>query len=103
MQVEIPISDVLTAALGKELAKARIDAGKTQLEVSQAADITPGYLSQLEHGRMVSYELLRAVCKAIKVSPVELARRITQAHTGKPLAKKADALAALFTGLEEVL
>lgn len=103
MQVEIPISEKLTVALGKELAKARIDAALTQEQVAEAADLSPNYLGQLENGRLPSYDTLRAVCKVLKVSPPMLAQRIANVSTLPALVKRAEAFAALCRGLEEVL
>ncbi len=104
MIVDIPISDVLSKALGKELAKARIDAEKTQVEVAEAASISPNYLGQLENGRMPSFDALRTVCKVLKVTPVALAKRIAgNTALGTRMEQRAEALQALFAGLEEVL
>ena len=102
MQVNIPISEALAVALGKEFAKARIDAGIPQTAVATKAEVSNGYVSQLERGRMPEYTVFQALCAAVKVTPRMLATRIMG---GGPMAlrKKADRLRGLFQALEEVL
>jgi transcriptional regulator with XRE-family HTH domain len=101
--VDIPISPVLAQALGIEFAKARLDAGVTQLRVAEVAQVSAGYVSQLEAGRLPAYTTLRSLCRVVKVSPMGLAERVIIGPGAKTLKQKAQVFVNLCLGLEEVL
>ena len=57
---------VLRDVLGAELRRRRIQQGRTLLDVSSAARVSLGYLSEVERGRKeVSSECLAAICAAL--------------------------------------
>ena len=52
--------------IGESLREARVAQGKTLREVSQAARVSLGYLSEVERGQKeASSELLAAICRAL--------------------------------------
>ena len=58
---------------GDVLRRARITQGRTLREVSDAARVSLGYLSEVERGRKeASSELLTAICDALEVPLSEL-------------------------------
>lgn len=60
---------LLREALGLTLRAFRADRGVTLRELAGIANVSPGYLSELERGRKeVSSELLAAVCNGLEVS-----------------------------------
>nr|WP_120492387.1 helix-turn-helix transcriptional regulator [Corynebacterium lactis] len=64
---------LLREALGESLRDIRTRCGLTLRELSEAAAISPGYLSELERGRKeVSSELLASVCSALGISVSDL-------------------------------
>ena len=59
---------LLREVIGDVLRRARIDQGRTLREVSDAARVSLGYLSEVERGRKeASSELLGAICGALEV------------------------------------
>ena len=59
---------LLREVIGDVLRRARIDQGRTLREVSDAARVSLGYLSEVERGRKeASSELLGAICGALQV------------------------------------
>ena len=59
---------LLREVIGDVLRRARISQGRTLREVSDAARVSLGYLSEVERGRKeASSELLSAICDALKV------------------------------------
>lgn len=59
---------LLREALGTTLRTFREDARRTLRELAVAANVSPGYLSELERGRKeVSSELLASICHALGV------------------------------------
>jgi transcriptional regulator with XRE-family HTH domain len=75
---------LLRAVIGDVLRRARTSQGRTLREVSDAARVSLGYLSEVERGRKeASSELLGAICEALQVrlsevlvdAGAELARR----------------------------
>ena len=59
---------LLREVIGDVLRRARIDQGRTLREVSDAARVSLGYLSEVERGRKeASSELLSAICGALAV------------------------------------
>jgi transcriptional regulator with XRE-family HTH domain len=78
------MSSLLREVLGDVLRRARTEQGRTLRQVSDAARVSLGYLSEVERGRKeASSELLSAICVALDVSlsrllveaSAELARR----------------------------
>lgn len=60
---------LLRNALGESLREERIAQGRTLREVSQAALVSLGYLSEIERGQKeASSELVAAICAALGVS-----------------------------------
>ena len=59
---------LLREVIGDVLRRARTDQGRTLREVSDAARVSLGYLSEVERGRKeASSELLSAICGALDV------------------------------------
>lgn len=59
---------VLRDVLGAELRRRRMQQGRTLLDVSTAARVSLGYLSEVERGRKeVSSECLAAICGALHI------------------------------------
>ena len=71
---------LLREVIGDALRNARTGQGRTLREVSDAARVSLGYLSEVERGRKeASSELLNAICDALDVS---LSRLLTDAREG---------------------
>lgn len=59
---------VLRHVIGDELRRRRQDQGRTLRDVSGAAAVSLGYLSEIERGQKeASSELLAAICTALEV------------------------------------
>ncbi len=59
---------VLRRVIGDELRRRRRDQGRTLRDVSSAARVSLGYLSEVERGQKeASSELLAAICDALEV------------------------------------
>ena len=59
---------VLRRVIGDELRRRRTDQGRTLREVSSAARVSLGYLSEVERGQKeASSELLASICTALEV------------------------------------
>src|ERR1700754_4795453 len=66
--MESTMGTLLREVIGDVLRRARIDQGRTLREVSDAARVSLGYLSEVERGRKeASSELLSAICGALEV------------------------------------
>jgi transcriptional regulator with XRE-family HTH domain len=64
---------LLREVLGDVLRRARTEQGRTLRQVSDAARVSLGYLSEVERGRKeASSELLSAICDALDVSLSQL-------------------------------
>ena len=64
---------VMREVIGDELRRRRQDQGRTLREVSGAAAVSLGYLSEVERGhKEASSELLAAICDAWDISRSEL-------------------------------
>ncbi|MGO8963257.1 transcriptional regulator ClgR [Mycobacterium sp.] len=75
---------LLREVLGDVLRRARTEQGRTLRQVSDAARVSLGYLSEVERGRKeASSELLSAICVALDVS---LSRLLVEA--GEELARR---------------
>jgi transcriptional regulator with XRE-family HTH domain len=59
---------ILRRVIGEELRRRRRDQGRTLRDVSAAARVSLGYLSEIERGQKeASSELLAAICTALDV------------------------------------
>ena len=66
---------ILRRVIGEELRRRRQDQGRTLRDVSAAARVSLGYLSEIERGQKeASSELLAAICTALDV-PLSLLLR----------------------------
>jgi len=64
---------LLRQVIGAALRRIRLDDGRTLREVSQAANISMPYLSEIERGRKEpSSEVLAGVCAALGLTLVDL-------------------------------
>lgn len=62
-------SVLLRTVLGESLREIRMSEGRTLREVSSAARVSLGYLSEVERGQKeASSELVQAICDALDVS-----------------------------------
>ena len=69
---------VLRRVLGDELRRRRQDQGRTLREVSAAARVSLGYLSEVERGQKeASSELLAAICGALEVPLSDVLRSVS--------------------------
>ncbi len=84
------MTTLLREVIGDVLRNARTEQGRTLREVSDAARVSLGYLSEVERGRKeASSELLSAICDALDVP---LSRVLTDA--GENMAEREHASAA---------
>lgn len=68
---------LLREAIGERLRRTRTTQSRTLREVSRAARVSLGYLSEVERGRKeASSELLAAICVALDLPMDELLRRV---------------------------
>lgn len=68
---------LLREAIGERLRRTRTTQSRTLREVSRAARVSLGYLSEVERGRKeASSELLAAICDALDLPLDELLRRV---------------------------
>jgi transcriptional regulator with XRE-family HTH domain len=94
---------LLREVLGDVLREARINQGRTLRQVSDAARVSLGYLSEVERGRKeASSELLSAICDALEVPLSQLLTDASEqlldqdpvrdsTKTGSPIAASIDA------------
>src|SRR5699024_4740890 len=69
---------VLREVIGDELRRVRQDQGRTLRDVSAAAAVSLGYLSEVERGQKeASSELLAAICGALDVSLAAVLTSVT--------------------------
>ena len=74
---------LLREVIGDVLRRSRVEQGRTLREVSDAARVSLGYLSEVERGRKeASSELLSAICGALEVP---LSRVLSEAGDGLAL------------------
>jgi len=78
MSSATPVKQVLVRELiGESLREARIDQGRTLREVSKAARVSLGYLSEVERGQKeASSELLASICSALDL-PLSVVLNVT--------------------------
>lgn len=68
----------LRTVIGDELRARRLDQGRTLRDVSGAARVSLGYLSEVERGQKeASSELLAAICGALDVKLSEVLRSVS--------------------------
>lgn len=69
---------LLRRVLGEVLRSARVNQSRTLREVSKAAQVSLGYLSEVERGQKeASSELLAAICGALRIPLSELLRQVS--------------------------
>ncbi len=69
---------VLRTMIGDELRTRRLDQGRTLRDVSGAARVSLGYLSEVERGQKeASSELLAAICGALEVPLSDVLRSVS--------------------------
>jgi len=69
---------ILRRVIGEELRRRRQDQGRTLRDVSAAARVSLGYLSEIERGQKeASSELLAAICAALDVRLSDLLRSVS--------------------------
>src|SRR3954453_22045672 len=69
---------LLRRLIGDVLRRHRIRQGRTLRDVSAAAQVSLGYLSEVERGRKeASSELLAAICAALDVSLADVLREVS--------------------------
>jgi DNA-binding Xre family transcriptional regulator len=78
---------LLREAIGERLRRTRTAQRRTLREVSRAARVSLGYLSEVERGRKeASSELLAAICDALELPLSELLNRVAgDMGNGKPM------------------
>ena len=89
---------VLRRVIGGELRRRRTDQGRTLRDVSAAARVSLGYLSEVERGQKeASSELLASICQALEVPLSVVLRSVSDevaiheaALTRRPVARLAD-------------
>ncbi len=79
MRQESPVKQVLVRELiGESLREERVGQGRTLREVSKAARVSLGYLSEVERGQKeASSELLASICRALGVRLSDVLRDVS--------------------------
>jgi len=89
---------VLRHVIGDELRRRRQDQGRTLRDVSAAAAVSRGYLSEVERGqKAASSELLAAICGALDVSLSDVLTSVTSQVAEQETVSAAVACAARLT------
>ncbi|MFV0408012.1 MAG: helix-turn-helix domain-containing protein [Propioniciclava sp.] len=69
---------LMREALGETLRELRTTSGQTLRDISSAARVSLGYLSEVERGQKeASSELLHAICGALNVDLPDVLRRVS--------------------------
>jgi hypothetical protein len=101
MEQDAPMKPMLMRELvGEALRQERVTQGRTLREVSKAARVSLGYLSEVERGQKeASSELLAAICRALDLplsvvltivaEKLALAERLASVPTIRPIARAA--------------
>lgn len=81
---------VLRNVIGDELRRRRQDQGRTLRDISGAASVSLGYLSEVERGQKeASSELIAAICGALDVSLSDVlasvSNQVAQAELADPV------------------
>lgn len=70
---------VVRRLMGDVLRRHRVEQARTLREVSAAAQVSLGYLSEVERGRKeASSELLAAICQALDIPLSEVLREVSE-------------------------
>lgn len=70
---------LLRDLIGQALREVRMEQGRTLREVAARAQISLGYLSEVERGQKeASSELLAAICAALEVQQSEVLRQVSE-------------------------
>ncbi|MDO5746325.1 MAG: helix-turn-helix transcriptional regulator [Actinomycetaceae bacterium] len=78
-QIPVQPAPVLREELGEVLRAVRRRQGRTLREVSAKAQVSLGYLSEVERGQKeASSELLAAICKALGIPMALLLREVSE-------------------------
>lgn len=81
---------LMREALGETLREIRTSQGRTLREVSVAARVSLGYLSEVERGQKeASSELILSICQALEISQAEVLHKVADKldwSEGAPLA-----------------
>ena len=86
---------ILRRVVGEQLRRLRQDQGRTLRDVSSAARVSLGYLSEIERGQKEpSSELLAAICAALDVPMSSLLRSVSDEVAALEAAEAAVAHAA---------
>jgi len=86
---------LLRNALGETLRHARIDQSRTLRDVSTVANVSLGYLSEVERGRKeASSELLAAICEALDLELSDVLDNASSAIRDDAQAARTMAMAA---------
>jgi transcriptional regulator with XRE-family HTH domain len=86
---------ILRRVVGEQLRRLRQDQGRTLRDVSSAARVSLGYLSEIERGQKEpSSELLAAICTALDVPLSSLLRSVSDEVAALEAAEAAVAHAA---------
>ena len=86
---------ILRRVVGEQLRRLRQDQGRTLRDVSSAARVSLGYLSEIERGQKEpSSELLAAICAALDVPLSSLLRSVSDEVAALEAAQAAVAHAA---------
>ncbi len=86
---------ILRRVVGEQLRRLRQDQGRTLRDVSSAARVSLGYLSEIERGQKEpSSELLAAICTALDVPLSSLLRSVSDEVAAREAAEAAVAHAA---------
>ena len=92
---------VLREVIGDELRRVRQDQGRTLRDVSAAAAVSLGYLSEVERGQKeASSELLAAICGALDVSLAQVLTSVTDhiVEAEKPTRLDFDGASVTYAG-----
>jgi len=78
------VAVLLRDALGETLRRARTSQNRTLRDVSTAANVSLGYLSEVERGRKeASSELLASICDALDVELAAVLSTVSQTMSAK--------------------
>ncbi|MGB4689699.1 MAG: helix-turn-helix transcriptional regulator [Candidatus Nanopelagicales bacterium] len=79
---------VLRNVIGDELRRRRQDQGRTLRDISGAASVSLGYLSEIERGQKeASSELIAAICGALDVSLSDILASVSTSVANAELAQ----------------
>ncbi len=89
--------------VGKEIKKARIDAGLTQKDLADQISLSSNYISQIEKDKKLpSLKTLFKIAKALKVKPEKLVKEDSLFIELSNLAKEHD-ISQVLAGLDKLV